>query len=91
MTPLSGFCDYVQDGDTFKFRHGTWVRLARVDTPELGTEEGERAKSLLSYKILNKDALYDITATGYYGRPLVEVWVDGINVNDYMISLGWGC
>ncbi len=90
----------VVDGDTiharvdlgFDSRVDMTLRLARINAPELKTEEGKAAFAWL------KDRLYDAEDTivlrsvkdrkERYGRYLAEIDVDGVNINDEMVSLG---
>ena len=74
----------VIDGDTFKVESGTVMRLEGVDAPEINSEGGQKAKRKLEELILNKIIGYEEQARDDYGRLIVQVWVDGINVNDEM-------
>ena len=89
MARVSTVCDYVSDGDTFKTKMGTWIRLNRVDAPKGDTPEGRRATDILKPLILNKAITHESVATDAYGRLVAEVWVDNLNVNDNMIAQGY--
>ncbi len=73
----------VVDGDTFKTRFET-MRLEGIDAPEINSEGGQKAKRKLEELILNKTIEYEEQARDDYGRLIVQVWVDGKNVNDEM-------
>jgi len=74
----------VIDGDTFKVESGTVMRLEGVDAPEINSEGGQKTKRKLEELILNKIIEYEEQARDDYGRLIVQVWVDGINVNEEM-------
>ena len=74
-------------------------RIARIDTPEKGWRaktDKERALSLKATAFL-KNALdvshevlvYSDSGRGKYGRLLVEVLCDGINIGDALIEAGF--
>ena len=74
----------VIDGDTFRVESGTVMRLEGVDAPEINSEGGQKTKRKLEELILNKIIEYEEQARDDYGRLIVQVWVDGINVNEEM-------
>jgi endonuclease YncB( thermonuclease family) len=57
----------VIDGDTFKTKRDT-IRLANVDAPELGSDNGRKAKKKLEELILNKWIEYEEKARDDYRR-----------------------
>ncbi|RLA13261.1 MAG: nuclease [Gammaproteobacteria bacterium] len=69
------------------------VRLYRINTPEVrGPEKGKGiiSRDWLRKKILDKEV---ILATykdkkGKYGRWLADVWIDGLCMNDELVSNG---
>lgn len=75
----------VIDGDTFKTRLET-MRLEGVDAPEINSEAGRKAKRKLEELILRKNIEYEEQARDDYGRLIVQVWVDDLNVNEEMES-----
>lgn len=90
----------VYDGDTFTIVTKIYdepvckirVRLAGIDTPELkGCNGNEKTMALvardkLSELILGKIVRLDNVTYEKYGRLLCQVYVDNINVNNWMIS-----
>lgn len=82
-------CVLVKDGDTLRTDKLVWLRLARVSAPSLQTPGGQRAKRMLESRILYKDIIYEHIAFDESGRIVAEVWIGGVNVNDYMIAQGY--
>jgi micrococcal nuclease len=89
----------VIDGDTLAaeidqgfhtFRRETF-RLARINAPEMNTEEGQRAKYELSQKLLLAPEPITLQSikTEKYGRWLAEVFVGDENANDWMVREGY--
>ena len=90
------------DGDTlscifdvgFGISYKNSVRLASVDTPELrgGTPLTKAAARLARdmVKELVEDAeeiiFYSTVWSGKYGRPVGEIFVDGLSLSDYLIK-----
>ena len=89
----------VYDGDTLyvainfqnslcKFK----CRLSRIDTPELRTtDEVEKkyaleSKQYLVNKVENKIVKLKVNNNDKYGRLLVDIFVDNVNINDLMIK-----
>jgi micrococcal nuclease len=69
------------------------IRLARINAPEVrGTsaEMGIRSRDALRDRVLGKDVLLRTIKDSRekYGRWLGEVWVDGVCVNDWLLSEG---
>lgn len=81
---ISGTVTYVVDGDTLDI-NDVRVRLALVDTPEIGESGYESAKSFVENLCLGKDAQVDIDdgqrGGDRYGREIGVVYCDGININ----------
>lgn len=77
------------DGDTLQFIFS--CRLNRIDSPETkGIERqlGQIAKNWLVAKMEGaKEVKMDIIDRDYYGRLLIELYVDGVNVNDQLVEL----
>ena len=73
----------VVDGDSFKTSSDE-MRLEGVDAPEHGSENSQKAKKMLEDLILNINIEYEGQARDVYRRLIVQVWVDGKNVNDEM-------
>ncbi len=90
----------VVDGDTlagildlgwgvYKRDH---VRLARVDAPELASEEGKRSREALASFLAPLPATVTLTSTRLdkYGRALGElVTADGANLSDWLLEHGF--
>jgi micrococcal nuclease len=98
----SGKVVKVYDGDTFTLAaklpntdgpvYRFTVRLNGIDTPEIkgktATEKelAKRARDALSSLIMNKIIILKNVETEKYGRLLAEVYVDDININNYMVD-----
>ena len=89
---------YVVDGDTCDIEldlgysiilHHRF-RLARINTPERGSPGYTEAKQFLSTAVLDKAVTLEVTKLDKYGRFLCELMVEGINVNDAILSAGLG-
>ena len=92
----------VYDGDTLTadidlgfsvVLRGQSIRLARINAPEVrGTsaEAGIRSRDALRDRVLGKDILLRTIkdSRDKYGRWLGEVWIDGVCVNDWLLSEG---
>ena len=89
VAQMGDTCTHVEDGDTFSTRQGVWIRLARVNAPEKGHPNYDKAKKLLSDLILNKIIVYRQVGTSF-NRIVAEVTQDGKNINDAMIRAGYG-
>ena len=97
---------YVHDGDTIKVNisgfpsligEGILVRLLRMDAPEITSHHPlikPLAKRITEYVTMRcKNAktiwLQNMQRDKYF-RILAEVWVDGYNISDRLIELGFG-
>lgn len=86
----------VVDGDTvllmidlgFDVHHRMKCRLARINAPEMKTPHGPEAKQRLAELLAVGTVMIRSTALDKYGRALVEILADGVNVNDAMLSGG---
>lgn len=88
----------VHDGDDLIIGE-TRVRLFGVDAPERSqtcvTEHGlrwacgEDVRRRLAARYDGRQAVCDGQGTGHYGRTLGVCFVDGENVNDWLVSQGW--
>ena len=78
---------------------GQKIRLAHIDAPELKGDtksQGKAAGDFLRELLLNKNVIIQ-TIKGpsggdkqeKYGRYLGVVWLDGVNVNDELVSKGY--
>ncbi|MEO9651770.1 MAG: thermonuclease family protein [Roseobacter sp.] len=79
--------------------HSEPLRMHRIDTPEVkgeGKERGIEVRDLLAAKLADKE-VYICTVQkkdgqekkGTFHRYLAEVWVDGENINDWLLSEGY--
>lgn len=81
------FVTEVIDGDTFRGNYGNpSVRLAGVDVPELGTPEGDSAKTFLEKLIYGELVSIETIATDVYGRHVanVKLVIGNVSVNQAM-------
>ena len=93
----------VTDGDTIKVYindfpknlQKTTVRLAKIDTPELGSKAQCEEEKVLAIKareyvknLLNKSNKIRFRPLGYekYGRILAEVFIDGNNLANKLLE-----
>ena len=92
----------VYDGDTVTadinlgfsvVLRGQSVRLARINSPEVrgsSAELGIKSRDALRSKILGKSVVLRTVrdAKEKYGRWLGEIWIEGVCVNDWLLSEG---
>ena len=104
VPPLTeGYVTKVYDGDSITIESSIpgmilntkylfKVRLNRIDTPEIRTNNEEEkeiallAKDALKNKILNKIIQLKTISTDKYGRLLCDIFLDDICINDWMIE-----
>ncbi|MBE0433615.1 thermonuclease family protein [candidate division WOR-3 bacterium] len=81
----------VIDGDTFRTGRGNTVRLLGINAPEIGEPGADMAKHALAGMVLDRHVRLerDQTDEDDYGRLLRYVFVDGLNVNEEMVRLGY--
>jgi endonuclease YncB( thermonuclease family) len=84
----SAFVERVMDGNTFETDKCT-ITLDRVYVPPITIPEGRLAKQKLVSKIAKRIVTYKITGIVSYGVVLAEVWVDKININNWMGEQGY--
>lgn len=86
---LSGPVTYVVDGDTLDV-NDVRIRLALVDTPELGESGYQAAKDFVVDLCLNENAEVDMDdgqrGGDRFGRDIGIVYCDGVNVNSELID-----
>ena len=98
---IKGHVYYCHDGDTcrIKVADAIWmnVRLAGIDAPEVSNSHkktgaqplGESARDKLNDIIKDKDVTIHQVDLDPYNRPVVEILLDGKNINLMMIELGF--
>jgi endonuclease YncB( thermonuclease family) len=86
---ISGRVTHVADGDTLDV-NGITIRLALVDTPEIGENGYDSAKNFVKDLCLGNNAEVDIDdgqrGGDRYGREIGVVYCDGINVNSALME-----
>ena len=92
--PASGTVSRVIDGDTIELASGEIVRYLHVDTPELGDTPECYAEEAAAYnrQLVEGQTVYleyDQECTGYYGRLLAIVCIDGRMVNSVLLQRGY--
>lgn len=78
------------------WEHNVKTRLTRINAPEIrgGTNESKAAAKISQSFLasLVKGKVVEIVTNNdredHYGRLLIEIWVDDINVNDRMVEAG---
>lgn len=89
---LSGKVVAIADGDTLTLltsdRQQVKVRLAEIDTPERAQPYGTRARQALSDLAFGKQATIESHEKDRYGRTVGRVYVNGVDVNRELVSLG---
>lgn len=81
----------VIDGDTFVMQTTAGsikVRLDGIDCPENKQPYSAESKAFLS-KFLNLECKIHKKGTDRYGRILGVLWVEGININLFMVQEGY--
>jgi micrococcal nuclease len=78
---------------------GEKIRLAHIDAPELNGEtraEGKAAGDFLRELVLNRNVIIQTIKSPSggdkqekFGRYLGVIWLDGVNVNDLLVSKGY--
>ena len=83
----------VSDGDSFKCRDGSRVRLIGIDAPELDQEPfGRRSREALERRMAKGTAVrleFDVQPRDQYGRLLAYVWRDGRLINEEQVADGF--
>ena len=84
----------VTDGDTvtcqkrFFSRKQATLRLAYIDAPESKQSYGPEATDALKRMVLNKNIKVLITDVDGYGRYVADLYRNGKNINETMITQG---
>jgi micrococcal nuclease len=81
------------------WKRGEKIRLAHIDAPELHgatKAEGKAAGDFLRELLLNKNVIIQTIKSPNgsdkqekYGRYLGVIWLDGVNVNDELVTKGY--
>ena len=82
---------YCYDGDTC-YLNDEPLRLLGVDTPELPTDRGYQARDFVNGWLARSNTVEIILSgrQGYYGRQLVDIYIDGQNLSEVLIETGHG-
>jgi endonuclease YncB( thermonuclease family) len=78
----------VIDGDSFKIGNDQTIRLLSLNAPEIKYCMGEESRHALTKKISGKTVVLKELKTDRYGRVMAMVYLNGENVNEYMIKNG---
>jgi len=82
----------VADGDSLTLLDGAQrqhkIRLVAIDAPERSQAFGHKAKQTLAEICFGKEAEAIIETKDRYGRYVSEVYCEGINANEAMLSQG---
>jgi len=93
----------VYDGDTVTadidmglniWAHGEKLRLHRINTPEVRGDEREQgliSRDWLRQQLMGKEVLIQTIKDkkGKYGRYLAEIYLEGVNMNDQLVTEGY--
>jgi micrococcal nuclease len=86
-------CVGVTDGDTVKVLTADQqllrIRLAWIDSPEMGQAFGYRAKQAMSELVFGKEVELRVYGLDKYGRTLATVFVDGKDICLEEVRLGY--
>ena len=81
----------VIDGDTIDLENGERIRFSGINTPETGECYYQEARDTLKKMLLNRYVYLekDRSDRGNYGRLLRYVYLEGTNVNSFMVMEGY--
>lgn len=65
------------------------IRFAQIDAPESKQDFGTVSRQALADLIFNKHVDLAVEEVDRYGRTVAEVYIDGVNVNKYMVQNGY--
>jgi Micrococcal nuclease (thermonuclease) homologs len=93
----SGIVSRVIDGDTIEVEGIGRIRLADINTSEIGTEEGKEAKEYVKGLCYQKKVYLDVDnlyITGKYGRIIAVVYIPYnetryVNLNQLLLKEGY--
>lgn len=87
---VTGIVTGVADGDTFYLGgQSSRMRLAQIDSPEKEQPYGRRAEQSLRDLIGKRQVTVEWSEKDIHGRPVVQVWVNGIDVNAEQVRRGY--
>jgi len=92
---LSEQLERIIDGDTIVLQGGERVRLYGIDSPEMSTDAGIKARDfLVSYIPLGSELKVEREAIDHYGRTVALLYFKGECLNRVMVVNGhaqvWG-
>ena len=63
-----------------------------MDTPELPTDRGYQARDFVNSWLSRSEEVEIVFSgrRGYYGRHLVDIYIDGQNLSETLIERGYG-
>ena len=82
----------ISDGDTITILKGNQqikIRLHGIDSPEKGQAFGTKAKQFTLGLVFGKTVTVKPTETDRYGRTVAWVFVDGLNLNEEIVRVGF--
>jgi endonuclease YncB( thermonuclease family) len=89
---ISGKVISVADGDTMTIltaeKKQIKIRMLGIDAPERGQDFGTVARQQLNNLCYGKTVTVENKGEDQYGRVLGVVYIDGMNVNEYMVRNG---
>ena len=84
QTVLTGTVTHVRDGDTIEVNNVP-IRLAALDCPERGTQEGDTA-SRIAQQFLGLQATCELTGAKTYDRLVGYCSINGTDFGRYMMN-----
>lgn len=85
---IIGQVTHVRDADTIELGDRT-VRLQGIDAPESDQPYGRKATRAMRRKVLDERVRVETHGRGNYGRIIGTVWLEGLNVNGWLVSRGY--
>jgi micrococcal nuclease len=88
---ISGRVVAVHDGDTITVRTSSTtfiVRIADVDSPEIGQPYSARARDFTSQLVFGRDVQIETRGLDQYNRTIGRVTVDGTDLGDALVHAG---
>jgi len=83
----------VSDGDSLTLltakKEQLKIRMDGIDAPEMGQDFGNKSKQALSSKVFGKRVKVESKGRDKYDRTIGRVFVDGVNINHWMVEKGW--